>query len=791
MKNKLCLIWIVLFVLGCGRLPQDKQARLKQADVYAAQGHKYIARSIELYKGLIKEETSANLRDGLKLKLGDLYSEMGRYAEAVDCFSGIESPEAKKKLAIAYFKNSQLTDALAQFDRLGKLNDNDYLYYYGQTLEKNNLYDKALEIYSLIPKIDKNYAKVKSRINAINLSEDISPLKNLSESIIKNAPNQQDYPEAGAVILLSEEDFEAFENNTAQYDTHIVAKIFNERGKQEFSEIQIPYDSTFEEVKLDFARTIKPDGTAVYVGDKNIRDVSMYLNYPLYSNARVRIISMPEVTEGAIIEYRAKVFQKQLVNKKDFVLNYAAQENEPVKISKLNIKIPQDKNFNYKVINLEYNKFSAVLNPKISIVDNKKVFSWQIENIPEILPEPDMSPASRINPIIMMSTFEKWDDVYKWWYALYRDKIGIDKDIQNKINELIKNKTTLKDKMRAIYNFCAKDIRYVAVEYGQAGYEPHQAKDIFKNKYGDCKDQAILLVAMLRSIGINAYPVLIGTYDTINLDRDFPSINFDHCIAAADFEGERIFMDPTGETVSFGDLPAMDQDRLIFAVLDDGYKIISTPTFGAQQNYSQIKMQITINEDDSIYARRQADTKGFFQQGQRYWIQFTKPKLIEETLKSTANAIAPGARLIKYNIENADDLDKDIVLEYEFQAPEFLAKADGSRLLPQLGGIDISSVGKEERNYPIEYSTLFETTVITEIKLPKNLKLKYLPQNLKIDSEWFEFENSYTEKNRLITFFERYRLKKKLITQDEYKEYKGLLEDIARKVNQNIILQEK
>ena len=777
-------------LVGCSRPKEDKQVRLKKADFYALQGREYISESIQLYKELIKAEKDFQLNNGLRLKLGQLYLEIGNYAQAVDCFKGIESEEAKKNLAIAYFKNSQLSDALAKFEKLGKLDDSEYLYYYGMALEERNLYDKSLDVYNSIPKESEDYSKAEARIKAISLFEDTASGQNLKE-IIENSPKQEDYPEAGAVILLADEEFEVFEDATAIFDLHFMVKIFNERGKEQFSEIHIGYDSTFEEVELDFARTITPDGTVTYVGEKNIRDVSVYLNYPLYSNARARIISMPEVREGAIVEYRAKIFRKQLVNKKDFVLNYSIQEGEPIKIAKFTVKMPRERDLNYKIINSEYNKFSAKLNPEINIVDNRKVYSWQMENIPEVLPESDMSPISRTNPIIMMSTFDKWEDIYRWWYDLYKDKIKIDKEIEDKIEELTRDKGSQRDKLRSIYNYCAQDIRYVAVEYGQAGYEPHQAKDIYKNKYGDCKDQAILLIAMLKSIGINAYPVLIGTYEHIDLNKDFPTLVFNHCIAVADFEDELIFMDPTGQTVPFGDLPSMDQDRLVFLILDSEYKIVSTPSFDSQKNFSQITMHIKINKDESIIVKRKADTRGIFGQSQRYWLQFTKPKLIEEILKGTANAIAPGARLINYKVENVDDLDKDIILEYEFQSPEFLTKAGSSRLLSKLGSINIDAVVKEERNYPIEYPILFETRIITDIEIPDSLVIKYLPLNLKFNSEWFEFENTYTKKNKTISFSEKYKLKKRLILQDDYKEYKELLEDIARKINQRIILEEK
>jgi len=790
MKKILCILWIAAVFAGCDLVKQNNNSKLQLANFYASQSQRYTTKAIKLYQELIGKDLEPSLKEETRIKLADLYLSTGRYEDAVQCLGKSISQKAQKKLAIAYFENSQFSDALAQFDRLGKLDDSEYLYYYGQTLEKHNLYDKALDIYSLIGKSSGNYSRTKERINSINLSEGAELSKDI-EGIVKNSPTQEDYPEAGAIVLLADEEFEAFADNTAKYDVHMMVKIFNERGKEAFSEIQLGYDSTFEELKLDFARTIKPDGTVAYAGDKNIRDVSIYLNYPLYSNARAKIISMPEITEGAIVEYKATVFHKQLVNEKDFIMNYVVQENEPVKLAKFKVTIPEGRNLNYKIINSEYNKFSADLNPKVENVGNKKVFSWQMENIPEVIPEPDMPPTSRSNPIVLISTFNNWDEIYQWWYNLYKEKINVDSDIQDKINELIKNKNSEEEKLRSIYNFCAQEIRYVAVEYGQAGYEPHEAAEIFKNKYGDCKDQAILLVSMLRAVGFKAYPVLIGTYDSLDLNKDFPSIAFDHCIAVVDFQGQWIFMDPTGETVTFGDLPAMDQDRMVFVVLDDGYKIIPTPIFPAEKNSSHIKMDIKINPDESIYSKRNVRTSGIAQQGQRYWLKFTKPKLIEETLKGTASNIATGARLINYKIENAGDLDKDIVLEYEFQAPEFLTKVGKSRLIPQLGGIDTSSMVKEERVYPLEYPVGTETTTDIAISIPSSFIVKYLPQDVKVDSSWFDFENTYIKNENTVYFHEITKLKKRFISQAEYKEYKQLTEDIARKTNQNIMLEEK
>jgi transglutaminase-like putative cysteine protease len=212
---------------------------------------------------------------------------------------------------------------------------------------------------------------------------------------------------------------------------------------------------------------------------------------------------------------------------------------------------------------------------------------------------------------MLISTFNGWQDVYNWWWSLASGKIKADSAIKNKVKELMRNKASDEEKIRAIYNFCAQKIRYVAVEYGQAGYEPHFAADIFKNKYGDCKDQAILLVTLLKEAGFIARPVLIATKEYYNLNVDFPSLLFNHCIAAVCLKDKLIFLDPTAQTCSFGDLPPDDQGRKVLVFNEDKYEIQETPLYPPNHNLIKQQLKIKLNKDESIQAQKINFTFGF------------------------------------------------------------------------------------------------------------------------------------------------------------------------------------
>jgi len=775
-------IFLAVFLLfGCGKVDVD------QAKEYSIQSNELYQKAAAEYKAIIKDVKD---EDSTRLKLAELYFQHKDYALAIEELKNIDSGEAKKLLALSLFKSADYTEALKIFERL-ETEDAQILFYHAATCEELNLYEPAVKLYEKIQDQDKEYKKkAEARLDAINLTDEGEVAQDVL-AIINNSPNQDDFPQAGSIVLLADEDVKINSNDTAEYTEHFLVKILNERGKQGFSEVVIGYDSTYEKVELEFARTIKPDGTFTEVGDKNIRDVSKYLNFPLYSNARAFIISMPEVTTNCFIEYKAKVYRSRLIDKKHFVTNYLLQINEPIVKATFDITVPKNRKLNLNLLNEEFNKFKALLKPEISTEADNTTYSWEFDNIPQIIPEPAAPALSEITSVMQVSTFNSWGEIYDWWWGLVEDKIEADDAIKEKIKELTKDKESLIEKAQSLYHFCAQDIRYVAVEYGQAGFEPHKATEVFQNKYGDCKDQAILLITMLKEIGLKAYPVLIGTQGRILLDEDFPTLIFNHAIAVLEYKGQYIFLDPTAETISFFDLPRADQDREVLIIGEDGPIIKKIPLFRPEHNRIQYKTLININKDDSIEAERSVLTFGGYDARQRYYFRYTMPIIIEENLKNKVQSICPGGTLEEFTIRNQEDMAKTIELSYKFSGTDFLAKAGRLRVLPQLGDINLGVVVKDKREYKIDFHNLEEIQTETIFQLPKNFSVKYLPPSLSYQMPWLDFVNSYEMEGDKIIFTEIKRFKSRYVSTDEYSEFKAFLERLAKRLNERIILEVK
>lgn len=768
---------------GCGR--QDSAQRARH---YADQSDAQYQRAIKLYQKAIGEGIDT---DRLHFELGCLYYRNGDFSPAVEELLKSSHPLSKRFLALSFYRLGRYSDALEVFEHTPRDDDDEYLYYYGLTCEKLNLFDQALKAYkkitatSFLTKAAERIGRIEKDISSGSI-DDTSP--EIAE-LLRNAPSETDYPQAGALILLAEEEVEVSPQDNQITTLHYLIKILNERGKEDFSESHIDYDSTYEKVELQYARTIRPDGRVVEVGSRHMRDVSRYLNFPLYSNARVHIISFPEITEGAVVEYKVKIYRSQLINKKDFVLSYPLQAGEPIITQAFCIGLPQERGLYIKPINERYNTFGARLKPKVENRDGRTTYRWRFENTPQIIPETNMPPQVEINPALLVSTFQGWQDVYDWWWHLAQDKIKADGGIQEKVRELIGQETGEEARARAIYNFCAQKIRYVAVEYGQAGYEPHRAEDIFRNKYGDCKDQAILLVTMLKEAGIAAWPVLIPTKEYYSLQEDFPSALFNHCIAAAVVEGEVIFMDPTAETCAFGDLPVDDQDRQVLVVKEDGWQIQRTPIFAAEHNLVHQALAIRVNSDESIRAEKTVLTRGMYDQAQRYWLLYTPPELIEESLKEKIQDVSVGARLIEHRITNAETLDKPIELRYSFSGPEYFVTAGSLRILPTLVSLDASIVAKDERTYPIDLGVLDVKETFFDIEFPGDFTITYVPADFRQESPWLLLETAYGKSTGRITLRQKMVVKKQLITQEEYPAFKAFFEGLAKHTKQRVVLQ--
>ncbi len=780
-KLLLKLIIIIFFfnLLGCSPAPSgpgDKTAALEKLK----ENYKEL---VQYHKELIQLDPD-NLE--LRVKLAKTYYDFRDYSQVKELLGGIDAQEAKIILAKALVKLKEYDFCLEIFEQLKPIpQDNEYLYLYGQALEEKNLFPKARKIYEKVGGFFKE--KARKRIEFIKIRvENVVPAE--IAAISKQAKDFLGQVEdEAAIYLLVDESIEITPDNTSLSTIHIIEKVLKERGKA-LAEVEIGYDSTYERVELEFARTITKEDKVVYAGEENTRSIGLYRNFPLYSNSKAFIVSMPSVEVGSIIEYKVKIYSSKLINEDDFSYTYRLRERYPVFKANFALITPKNREVNFKVFNQEYAE-GTNLKPNLTEEENKRIYTWNFNRIKPIIPEYGMPNTSYINPAVSISSFSSWDEIYKWWKSLYQDKIELNDEVKSFTKNIIKGASSDYEKAKKIYEFVAKNIRYVAIEYGDSGYEPHYANDIFINKYGDCKDQAILLVAMLKSVGLRGYPVLIPTRSVYPIDENFPSSRFNHAICALGIGDELIFMDPTAETTAFDNVPLPDQDRQVLVFLDDSWRIAKIED--EEKNGLVYTMDIVINDEENAMITRSVETHGFYASSYRWYLKYTHPAIIKEGIQKRMTEISSLSQLLDYELKNVDDFDAIPTLSYKFAAEKFLNPARNLRIVPILNqvSLDHAIIGKEERKYPVDFEGMYNVKAQVKISLPGNLKVKYLPRSKDRDNPWFTLKTTYEKGSNCINFKQVFRIKKRFVEKEKYKEFKGYFKEALYLLREEIILE--
>ncbi len=141
-------------------------------------------------------------------------------------------------------------------------------------------------------------------------------------------------------------------------------------------------------------------------------------------------------------------------------------------------------------------------------------------------------------------------------------------------------------------------VRYSGVEFGEAEIEPRTPLETLTRRYGDCKDQAALLVAMLRAVSIPAHVALLKVGEQTDIDPDMPGLNaFDHAIVYVPGK-DVLWIDPTAEYAPCGKLPIHDQDRLALVADPHTEKLVRTSHVNYKENCVEETREYVLQKEE-------------------------------------------------------------------------------------------------------------------------------------------------------------------------------------------------
>ncbi len=519
---------------------------------------------------------------------------------------------------------------------------------------------------------------------------------------------------------------------------HWRVAVFNDRGIREYSQDVSVYSLNYDTVEVASVKVHLPDGRTVEVDSSAIKDVPMpaYGKFFLH-NVREKIITFPELVEGAEIEVVTRSITREPPMDGEFNFQTSFEHDDPIMTKHVEIVTPEDMEIKWKARSGEipYSKSAS---------GGRARHVWTMSQIPQLVPEPGMPPAPEVYRQLLVSTVDNWETWSHWYDSLSAPTMVADDSIRAAVKDLTKGKSR-DEQIKAIFYYVSNQIRYVetALTGRKAGYKPEDASVTYRNKYGVCRDKAALMVTMLREAGIESDIVLMNP--AWKIDGDIPVDQFNHAIVAVR-DGKNItYIDPTVEKTK-DYLAASEQDKAVLVCDDDGEPLRWTPLESSEKNLFEIRAHSHIDNEGSFHSQVTISTNGFPDLILRNWMQSVPPKKREDSFKQMIQQFSPRAELESMEMTDAMDFNQPVEITLTFHADDYLIPA-GEFALFQVPGqatsLDFITPwllqGSEltTRRYDLRLESTFAVRSEETVTYPEGYKIRSLPE--KVDENYGAF----------------------------------------------------
>jgi hypothetical protein len=380
-------------------------------------------------------------------------------------------------------------------------------------------------------------------------------------------------------------------------------------------------------------------------------------------------------------------------------------------------------------------------------------------------------------------------------YAFYRSKIK--KINQNPSPSLIalsdslcKNITNDREKVRKIFHWVQKNIKYVAIEDGENGLMPRDANLVLQRRYGDCKDKTSLLVTMMRSQGLDGRFTWTGTRDLPYKYSEFPSMLADnHMIAAwIDGKGTPLILDGTAHSHKMEDTPAFIQGKQCLIENGETHLLYLIPIAQPAANASSDSLFIEI-DGNMIKGRGKAHFSGEAKANMLYAFDGRDPAKHNELIMNIMPKASNKFMVTTSQITNPSDTDQPFVVDYTFNLSDYLTASNGNTYLNMnLNRLFQNLSLLPDRTLPVESEMTSEHTYVITLSFPSNYKVDKLPEPSSFHSPLCSYQQHYSQHNSTITLKTQIVINFQVISGEETQQFREMLTALNRTYLKSIVL---
>ena len=611
-----------------------------------------------------------------------------------------------------------------------------------------------------------------------------------------NPQYQKDVP---AVVLHKEENVNVAPDGLMTVTTYYAVRLLTREGKR-WADASAGYLQSSSKVRELRAWLFRPNGVIKFYGkDKTLDSVSDPDD--IYDEHRVKSIDASDDADlGMVFGYESVVEERPLFTQDSF----AFQGRLPTIFSRYTLNLPAG----WQAKSITFNRSD------IAPTASGSSFGWELRDMDPIPPEPDGLSVGNLAPRIVVNyyapnadskVYDSWSDVSKWYSELSDSSLTLDDNIAGKSRDLTTNATTDLQRITAIAEY-VQSLRYISLQIDVAhggGHRPRPASLVLQRGFGDCKDKANLMRALLKALKIESYLVLIYSGDPTYVRAEWPSPRqFNHCIIAvkvgpeivapsvinSEKLGRIMIFDATDPYTRVGDLPDHEQGSFALVAAKGDGDLLKMPILPVDSDRTERTAEISLSADGSISGT--IDQKSYGQSATRErgrMRELTAPQYRASLERWLATRVKGG------NLTNATSVDakndNKFGLNLEFTAPKYAQIMQGRLMMfkpAMVGRLDQFTPVEGKRITPIliDASSYSETI---RVKLPDGFVVDEMPETDKIETAYGKYSSKFDVAGGYLTFSRRLVLSRTVVPPSRYEDVRNFF-GIVRNAEQTPVV---
>ncbi len=507
-----------------------------------------------------------------------------------------------------------------------------------------------------------------------------------------------------ALVLMERKRRLVYDAHASVLDYIIAVQILNEEGIRRWENFNVSVNPHASDLVFIERKTIKPDG----------------MEYEAETMGSRVIFSNVEVDDLLFLHYQSTAFVSGALSG-NFWDYHHFSFRDPCLESSYTLIAPAGTAAQTRLHNREgYSE--AIVYTAQTLEDGYESQEWLLRNPPRTGRELGSPPARSYLPWLDVSSIESWSKVAEWYEDVSRGQAEVTRSVRKKSAELTEGAATDEEKIGNVFRFVSGDITYQFIPFYQSAHVPREADEVLRDRFGDCKDKCILMIALLDAAGIGGcYPALV-TPNTDASEAFLPSPRFEHVLVCRELpDGGERWYDPTVRFPDPGQIPGPLSGALALVAKHGESDLSLIPEADACEHPRIVETAVVLTRDgDATVERQMSYTRIDATSSRRSHLQSTSQEDLEDEVLAGLASKYPGAELLSLEVSGEEDAAEPLVYDFSFEIPGLFASTgnilsgtvpSGGELQDAFGGI----VAKKERESPVDLRGLERCDVVRAI----------------------------------------------------------------------------